>query len=239
MFFFHLSRFDHPARKTIPIAYTVVPTKSETLVELGTPWRKTSESTIWDMLGASKKNNVLKIPFWLILRATSPENEDEHGKITSWSCISYSKYFKIVIFHCHINFLRAKYVWHFANRRCHCTFWTCFFLVRMVRRVLKVYIFFTLDLDIQIPSNTYWEDVWAPKHLLKMLVKVVKGSCLLNTYWPGMTGGFSMTRVFHHWEGEGFLHGHFGCPKKGGEWPASRTWVKYDQKLVQIYRLGL
>ena len=25
----------------------------------------------------------------------------------------------------------------------------------------------TLDLDIQIPSNTYWEGVWAPKHACK------------------------------------------------------------------------
>ena len=52
-----------------------------------------------------------------------------------------------------------------------------------------------------------------------------------------------MTRVFHHWEGEGFYiifdMGIFVAPKKGGEWPAYRTWVKYDQKLMQIYRLGL
>lgn len=36
-----------------------------------------------------------------------------------------------------------------------------------------------------------------------------------------------------------FDMGIFVAPKKGGEWPAYRTWVKYDQKLVQIYRLGL
>lgn len=162
----------------------------------------------------------------------------------------------IVIFHCHVDFLRAKYVWHFANRFCRCTFWTCFKTVRMVRRVPKVkmhlnlYFLKTLDLDIHIPWNTYWDGVWTPKHLLKMLVK---GSCLLNAYWPGMTGGFSMTRVFHHWEGEGFFTSYlraFWLPQKkvvsglltGLGWNMIKHWCRFIgwgcKKVWKLEKLG-